>query len=274
MREPPRHPHGWFAPLRASDVPRGKPVTFSFMGRELVAFRNRDGQVGVLESTCPHLGGHLGRGAVVAGCLRCPFHELAFDREGRCGVAPPHYQDARVERLRARVWSSIERYGMIFVWHGPDPAHPAWRLPLDDLDWEGWTTPVTNDGLPMPGTHPLWPAENIADLAHLRTVHRWEVLDVVSPPAERATASTTSRWTCAGASAPARRSPGSSGWARASRPSASWRASSTRASWSPRPRSQRTGSLQIRNLVLVNPVGERDAHLRVVVSVRRQFDAG
>lgn len=274
MREPPRHAYGWFAPLRAGDVPAGAPLTFSFMGHELVAFRDEGGQVGVLEATCPHLGGHLGRGGVVGGCLRCPFHELTFDREGRCGAVPAHYAGARVDRLRARVWASIERYGMIFVWHGPDPARPAYELPLDALDWEGWTTPVTNDGLRMPDTHPLWPAENISDLAHLRTVHRWEVLDVVAPPAERDGVyhlAVDVRWRLGARS--------NSPWLRRL---GTWVHSPFRLEArildpgivvAEATLTEEQGGLKVRNLVLVTPVGERDAHLRVVVSVRKQLDA-
>src|SRR5947207_883072 len=59
MVEPPRHLHGWFAPLRSRDLPRGRPVPFSFMGHELVAFRDAAGAPVVLDAICPHFGAHL-----------------------------------------------------------------------------------------------------------------------------------------------------------------------------------------------------------------------
>lgn len=276
MQKPPRHPYGWFAPLRSADVGRGRPTSFSFMGNDLVAFRDERGDVGVLDATCPHLGAHLGHGGeVVGGCLRCPFHKLDFDRRGQCTGAEQHYDPERVRHVRTRAWASSERFGVIFVWHGADPSRPAWENPLDALDGDGWTDPITNDGLPLPGVEPLWVAENIADVAHFRTVHRWELAEVIDPPREHRDGSyriaANVVWRLGAQSRDPRvralgrwiNSPFRFDLAILNPGIAAAEATLTAAQ----------GGLRVRTLVLVNPVGERDAHLRVVVSVRRSLDA-
>jgi nitrite reductase/ring-hydroxylating ferredoxin subunit len=276
MREPPRHPHGWFAPLRSGDVRRDRPTSFSFMGHDLVAFRDARGEARVLDAHCPHFGAHLGHGGeVVDGCVRCPFHKLSFDGEGRCAGAAAHYEPSRVRHLRTRGWASRERFGMIFVWHGPDPSRPAWEMPLDALSWEGWTEPVTNAGIPMPGVQPMWVAENIADIAHLRTVHCWDLRDVVEPPQEhhdgcyRVVVDVT--WRLGAMS----RSPRARALGRYVNSPFRLEAKILNPGIvvAEATLTEAQGSLQIRNVVLVNPVGERDAHLRILVSVRRQLDA-
>jgi nitrite reductase/ring-hydroxylating ferredoxin subunit len=275
MVEPPRHPIGWFAPLRSRDVPRDRPVPFSFMGQELVAFRDERGMVAILDAHCPHFGAHLGHGELVDGCVRCPFHKLVFDREGRCVAPTTHYEPRKVQHLRTRAWASVERLGMIFVWHGPDVSRSTWAMPLDQLDWQGWTSPVTNEGIAMPGVQPLWVAENIADIAHLRTVHCWDLVDVVEPPREvddgcyrvvvdvvwrlgamsrRAHIRSLGRFV----NSPFRLE------AKILNPGIVVAEATL---------TEAQGSMQVRNVVLVNAVGERDAHLRILVSVRRRFDA-
>jgi nitrite reductase/ring-hydroxylating ferredoxin subunit len=239
-----------------------------------VAFRDARGEVGVLDAVCPHFGAHLGHGGdVVDGCIRCPFHKLSFDRGGACTGAPAHYGQAPRGHLRARPWASRERFGIVFVWHGPDPARPAWDLPLDALDWEGWTSPVTNDGIPMPRVHPLWVAENIADIAHLRTVHCWDLLEVTEPPGEHHDGSyrvvVDVVWRL-GARAHDARVQRLGRWVN-SRFRLEARILNPGVVVAEATLTEEQGSLQVRNVVLVSPVGERDAHLRILVSVRRRL---
>lgn len=276
MLEPPRHPLGWFAPLRSRDVPSGRPVPFTFVGEELIAFRDERGVVAVLDAHCPHFGAHLGHGGeVVGGCVRCPFHKLVFDREGQCVGATTHYEASKVKHLRTRSWASVERFGMIFVWNGPDVSRPAWDMPLDALDWQGWTSPVTNDGIDMPGVQPMWVAENIADIAHLRTVHCWDLVGVVEPPCEGENGSyrivVDVVWRL-GAMSRRAHVRGLGRWvnspfrleAKILNPGVVVAEATL---------TEAQGSMKVRNVVLVNAVGARDAHLRILVSVRRQLDA-
>ena len=275
MREPPRNQYGWYSPLSSHQLRRDKPTAFSFMGHELVAFRDAAGQSCVLQAICPHFGAHLGRGKVVDGCVRCPFHKLDFDRDGQCVGAPPPYDTTKVQHLRTQAWASCERLGEVFVWYGPDLAKPAWELPLDAMAWEEWSPPVTNAGLPMPNVNPIWVGENTVDLAHVRTIHGLHNLTLVEPP--RAHDDGTYRvvfdvvWRA-----------GSRSDSRLMKALGRFVNSSFRLDTrllnpgilvTEATLSKAQGGLRIRTVVLVNPVGEYDAHLRLLVLVHRRFDA-
>ncbi|APR81348.1 Hypothetical protein A7982_06695 [Minicystis rosea] len=183
MRLPPQFATGWFAVLRADEVVRDRVTPFSFMGRELVAFRDAQGTVAVLDAVCPHFGAHLGHGGTVEdGCVRCPFHGLSFDGTGQCVGGGKLYGERGYRALRTSAWVAREAASCIFLWHGPDLRHPAWALPIEGLDWEGWSRPVTNAGRALPRTNLFFPTENIIDMTHFVNVHRWDLHEIVVRP--------------------------------------------------------------------------------------------
>ncbi|MFT3776187.1 MAG: Rieske 2Fe-2S domain-containing protein [Minicystis sp.] len=183
MRLPPQFGTGWFAVLRADEVVRDRVTRFQFMGRELVAFRDAGGAVAVLDAVCPHFGAHLGHGGTVKdGCVRCPFHGLEFDGTGQCVGGGSLYGERGYRALRTTAWACREAAACVFVWHGPDVRRPAWPLPIDALDWEGWSRPVTNGGRPLPHTNLFFPTENIIDMTHFVNVHKWDLHEILVPP--------------------------------------------------------------------------------------------
>ena len=106
MRPPPQYAHDWFSPLRSSDVVAGKITNFTFMGNDLIAFRDASGAAVVLDAQCPHFGAHRGVGGrVVDGCVRCPFHGLHFDGAGQC-VKGDFVKDPRhLRHVKSAPWT-------------------------------------------------------------------------------------------------------------------------------------------------------------------------
>ena len=79
-------PTGWFQVGWSDDVPMGTVRPLRYFGSELVAFRDDDGMLHILDAHCRHLGGHLGYGGHVQGdCVVCPFHGWHWD-----GRRPQH----------------------------------------------------------------------------------------------------------------------------------------------------------------------------------------
>lgn len=275
MKAPPSRLYGWFAPLRSAELRAGAPTSFSFMGRELVAFRDEAGRAHVLDAACPHFGAHLGHGGqVIQGKLRCPYHKLDFDGSGRCVGAQTHYDPHTIGHLHTRRWDCQESYGLIWVWSGPDPKKAERRLALDGLPWEGWTAPIQNEGLELKGTHPCWLAENIADLAHLRTVHCWDLEQVVEPPGEREDGSfgvtVDVRWRL-GARMRDPRFHVLGKWVHSAF-RLEVRAVDAGIVVAEAQLTPQQGNLRVRNIVLIHPLEDGKARLRVLVSVRRQWE--
>jgi nitrite reductase/ring-hydroxylating ferredoxin subunit len=63
---------------RVQDVPagRGWPVR---VGDHYVALFRSDGGIAAIENACVHLGNPLDDGAVVEGCVICPWHGWRYD---------------------------------------------------------------------------------------------------------------------------------------------------------------------------------------------------
>ena len=186
MRPPPQYAHDWFSPLRSVDVVAGKITNFTFMGHELIAFRDAAGKVVVLDAVCPHFGAHRGVGGRVEdGCVRCPFHGLHFNNEGQC-VKGDFVSDARsLKHIKSPPWTAHEVASSIFIWHGVDRTRPA--RPLRFLEpgfFDGWSTPVTSAGRPLAPTNVFFPTENIIDIQHFYAVHNWTVNSIEKHPGE------------------------------------------------------------------------------------------
>ena len=96
---PPQYPNGWFKLCNADKLDNGKIVSISALGKEFVVFKGINGQVGVLDAYCKHLGANLGQGGcVIDNCIKCPFHGWEFDQSGKC-LKIPYTNDPIPERL-------------------------------------------------------------------------------------------------------------------------------------------------------------------------------
>jgi phenylpropionate dioxygenase-like ring-hydroxylating dioxygenase large terminal subunit/putative sterol carrier protein len=163
----PSHPRGWFVIGFSSDVAAGEVKTVRYFGQDIVLFRSETGVLSAVDKTCPHVGAHLGGGRVQGECLRCPFHDWAFDAAGRCVDIP--YSTKIPPRAAVRTWPLREQNGVILVYHCPLGAPPRWEPPVLPEEQEGW----------MPGrtirweirSHPQEIGENTVDCTHLMPVH-------------------------------------------------------------------------------------------------------
>src|SRR5262245_509778 len=66
----------------------GPPLRVQVMGENLVAFRDTQGAVGLIEPHCPHRGANLFFGRNEEGGIRCIYHGWKFDVRGKCLELP------------------------------------------------------------------------------------------------------------------------------------------------------------------------------------------
>ena len=78
----PPFPRGWYAVCDSDELAADEVKPLHYLGRELVAVRDANGDARVFDAYCPHLGAHLGHGGRVEnGTLHCPFHGWQFSAE-------------------------------------------------------------------------------------------------------------------------------------------------------------------------------------------------
>lgn len=123
----------WLPAMLSSELPGPDtdPVRVLLLGEQLVAFRDTNGRVGLLEESCPHRGGALFYGRNEACGLRCIYHGWKFDVTGRCVDMPNEPSESNFkDRIRAVAYPTEERGGVIWAYLGPRSTPP----PLPDLE--------------------------------------------------------------------------------------------------------------------------------------------
>jgi nitrite reductase/ring-hydroxylating ferredoxin subunit len=124
----------WMPALLSAELPErdGPPRKTKILGEDLLAFRDSNGRVGIVEPHCPHRGANLFYGRNEECGLRCAFHGWKFDVEGKCldlPTSPPEsgYKDTvRLLAYPVREWADI-----VWVYMGPREKMP--ELPQLEL---------------------------------------------------------------------------------------------------------------------------------------------
>ena len=66
-------------------IPLGEGRAYTFGGKTIAVFRQRDGRLFATDNACPHKAGPLADGLVGSGKVICPLHMWKIDLEtGRC----------------------------------------------------------------------------------------------------------------------------------------------------------------------------------------------
>ena len=112
-------PTGWFQIAWSADVTVADVRPLHYLGRDLVVFRELNGDVKVLNAHCQHLGASLAHGGcVVADGIQCPFHGWVWNGDGR-NVSIP-YQARPNKGRRVRSYPVAELNDSIYIWHDSD----------------------------------------------------------------------------------------------------------------------------------------------------------
>jgi phenylpropionate dioxygenase-like ring-hydroxylating dioxygenase large terminal subunit len=126
----------WTPLMLSSDLaePGGTPQEVRLFGENLVAFRDSEGRVGVLQALCPHRQAPLAyaRNEDPQAGLRCIYHGWKFDVEGTCLDMPNEAPESVFkERVRADAYPTSEAAGVIWVYLGPKDMQPE----VPDMEW-------------------------------------------------------------------------------------------------------------------------------------------
>lgn len=111
--------------------PDSDPVRVELLGERLVAFRDSDGRLGLLEEGCPHRGVSLALGRNEDKGLRCLYHGWKFAVDGTI-LDMPNCPDLKLaQNIRAKTYPCREAGGFLWAYVGPAekvPPFPKWRF--------------------------------------------------------------------------------------------------------------------------------------------------
>ncbi|MBT5186788.1 MAG: Rieske 2Fe-2S domain-containing protein [Kordiimonadaceae bacterium] len=131
----------WFPIIKSEEVSTdGSPLRFRLLGEDLLAFRDSDGNVGIIEPYCPHRRAELFYGRNEECGIRCVYHGWKFDVNGNCVDMPSEPEETNFKhKVKIKSYAAKEKIGMIWVYMGdksPLPELPdfdSMRLPEDKL---------------------------------------------------------------------------------------------------------------------------------------------
>ncbi len=126
--------HFWIPVLFSQQLPEPDcpPVRVKVLGEKLVAFRDSQGRVGLVDERCPHRNASMFFGRNEESGLRCVYHGWKFDVTGRCVDMPSEPPESNFKnKVSIEAYPCEERGEVVWAYMGEPAKMPA----FPDLEW-------------------------------------------------------------------------------------------------------------------------------------------
>jgi phenylpropionate dioxygenase-like ring-hydroxylating dioxygenase large terminal subunit len=122
----------WIPALLAEELPEPDcpPVRVELLSEKLIAFRDTEGRLGLLDEFCAHRRVSLWFGRNEENGLRCPYHGWKYDVTGRC-VDVPSEEPAFCKNIRQKAYPLVEKGGILWTYMGDPDRQP----PLPEFEF-------------------------------------------------------------------------------------------------------------------------------------------
>jgi phenylpropionate dioxygenase-like ring-hydroxylating dioxygenase large terminal subunit len=161
----------WFPALLSEEVAErdGRPARVRLLGENLVAFRDSEGRIGLLQENCPHRGASLAL-AVNEECgLRCLYHGWKFGVDGECLDIPTEVPDSTLKnRVKAKAYATREAGGVVWAYMGPPAEQPA----FPEFEWLSMPADKVMAFKVLEDCNYAQAVEGTIDSAHAGVLHR------------------------------------------------------------------------------------------------------
>jgi phenylpropionate dioxygenase-like ring-hydroxylating dioxygenase large terminal subunit len=130
----------WIPALLAEELPEndGPPVRVKLLSEPLIAFRDSEGKLGLIDEFCAHRRVSLWFGRNEDCGLRCPYHGWKYDVTGQCVDLPSEGDDTGLRQtIRLKNYPLVERGGILWTYMGPpeqQPPLPEWEFIMVPAD--------------------------------------------------------------------------------------------------------------------------------------------
>jgi phenylpropionate dioxygenase-like ring-hydroxylating dioxygenase large terminal subunit len=157
----------WQVAAFSTEVIGGQLLARRICDEPLVLYRAQDGRPVAVHDRCPHRFAPLSKGMLVGDVLRCGYHGLCFDTEGKCIAIPG--QAHIPSKARVQAYPVVERHRLVWIWMGDAERADAASVPdvhwLDDPAW------VASEGYHRIAANYRLLNDNLLDLSHETYVH-------------------------------------------------------------------------------------------------------
>jgi phenylpropionate dioxygenase-like ring-hydroxylating dioxygenase large terminal subunit len=161
----------WVPALLSEEIPGpdGPPVRVKMLGEELVAFRDTQGRIGLIDEHCAHRGTSLFFGRNEECGLRCLYHGWKYDVAGNVLDTPaePGDSDFR-KKLHHTAYPTHEANGVIYAYFGARDQMPL----FPKYEWTQVPLEFTYVTKCLLECNYLQGLEGECDSSHLSFLHR------------------------------------------------------------------------------------------------------
>jgi phthalate 4,5-dioxygenase oxygenase subunit len=164
----------WIPALLAGELPENDspPVRVKLFSERLIAFRDTNGRLGLLDEFCAHRGISLWFGRNEECGLRCPYHGWKYDVTGQCVDMPSEPEQSNfAQKVKLKSYPLVERGGVLWTYMGPPETQPP--LP----EWEFATVPASHafTSKRLQECNWLQALEGGIDSSHVSFLHRGDL---------------------------------------------------------------------------------------------------
>src|SRR5580698_5797216 len=111
----------WLPAALSSELPEpdGAPIRVRLLGEDLIAFRDSNGRVGLVDAYCPHRRAPLFFGRNEECGLRCVYHGWKFDVDGNCVDLPSEPEGSPMKaNIKIKHYPTFEKGGVVWAYLG------------------------------------------------------------------------------------------------------------------------------------------------------------
>ncbi|MCE2465901.1 MAG: Rieske 2Fe-2S domain-containing protein [Dehalococcoidia bacterium] len=161
----------WMPALLASEISEADcpPVRVKLLGEDLLAFRDTQGRVGLVDEFCAHRRTSLWLGRNEECGIRCVYHGWKYDVDGRCVDMMNEPAESRLrEEVRITAYPTVDLGGIIWAYMGP----PDLRPPEPAFEWTQVSEEQRGVSKNWQECNWLQALEGGVDTAHVPILHR------------------------------------------------------------------------------------------------------
>jgi phthalate 4,5-dioxygenase oxygenase subunit len=125
----------WIPALLADELPEndGPPVRVQLLSEPMVAFRDSQGRLGLIEEFCAHRRASLWFARNEESGLRCAYHGWKYDVTGQCVDVPSEAGNGFCETVKLTAYPLVRLGPILWTYMGPPerrPPLPEWEFAL------------------------------------------------------------------------------------------------------------------------------------------------
>lgn len=161
----------WYVAAWCHEVDVHRMHAITIINQPVLVYRRENGELTAMADECCHRHMPLSEGRLEGDDVRCMYHGLKFNAEGRCIEVPTMKLsgDQVPDQFRVKTYPVVEKHDWIWVWMGdPEKADealiPATTGP-DDPDW------FMHKGHLDYAANYLLIDDNLSDLGHIAYTH-------------------------------------------------------------------------------------------------------